>query len=61
MASLPVEVLGGIRAVHLGHESANECLLIECGVVGAQEIEPRAEQTVMVELQLNSSAHYLGS
>jgi len=31
---------------------ANERLLIESGIVGAQEIEPRAKQAVMVQLQL---------
>jgi len=49
--SLPAKVLGRVLAVHLGHEMANERLLIESCVVGAQEVEPRAEQTVMVELQ----------
>lgn len=48
--SLPAKVLGRVLAVHLGHEMANERLLIESCVVGAQEVEPRAEQTVMVEL-----------
>jgi len=50
-SSLPAIVLGRVWAVHLGHEMANERLLIESCVVGAQEVEPRAEQTVMVELQ----------
>lgn len=40
---LPVEILGRVWAVHLGHEMANERLLIKSGVVGAQEVEPRAE------------------
>jgi len=50
-SSLPAKVLGRVWAVHLGHEMANERLLIESCVVGAQEVKPRAEQTVMVELQ----------
>lgn len=33
---------------------ANERFLIEGGVVGAQEVESRAEQTVMVQLQRNN-------
>lgn len=47
---LPVEVLGRVRAVYLGHEMANERLLIESGVVGTQEVESRTKQTVVVEL-----------
>lgn len=49
-SSLPVVILGRVWAVHLGHEMANERLLIEGGVVGTQEVEPRAEQTVVIEL-----------
>lgn len=51
LSSLPVEVFGRIWAVHLGHEMADERLLIESCVVGAQEVEPRAEQAMVVELQ----------
>lgn len=41
--TLPVVVLGRVWAVHLGYEMANERLLIESGVVGAQEVESCAK------------------
>lgn len=34
---------------------ANEILLIECRIVGAKEVEPDAEQAVMVDLQIRSN------
>lgn len=37
-------------AVYLGHEMANERFLIESSVIGAQEVKPRAEQTMMIKL-----------
>jgi hypothetical protein len=47
---LPLEVLGRVGTVHLGHEVADERLLIESRVVGAQEVVPGSEQTVVVHL-----------
>lgn len=39
-----------VDTVHFGHEVTNKRLLIEGGVVGAQEIVPGAEEAVMVDL-----------
>ena len=43
-------VLPRIRAIHLGHEVADERLLVEGGEVGAQEVVSGAEQAVVVHL-----------
>lgn len=44
-------VLFGIGAVDLGHEVADEGLLVERREIGAQEIVASAEETVMVDLE----------
>lgn len=48
---VPVPVLLGIGAVDLGHEVADEGLLVERREIGAQEVVAGAEETVMVDLE----------
>lgn len=48
---VPVPVLLGIGAVDLGHEVADESLLVERREIGAQEVVASAEETVMVDLE----------
>lgn len=46
----------GVGAVDLGHEVADEGLLVECREIGAQEVIASAKETVMVDLEENTRA-----
>lgn len=41
----------GIGAVDLGHEVADEGLLVERREIGTQEVVASAEETVMIDLE----------
>lgn len=45
---MPVSL--GVGAIDLGHEVADEGLLVERREVGAQEVVASAEETVMIDL-----------
>jgi hypothetical protein len=49
-AALPFEVLWRVDAVNFRNEVANERLLVEGCVVGAQEVIPGSKQAVMIHL-----------
>lgn len=46
---MPVSL--GVGAIDLGHEVADEGLLVERREVGAQEVVASAEETVMIDLE----------
>lgn len=47
---VPVPVLPRIGAVHLGHEVADEGLLVESSEVGAEEVVAGTEKAVVIHL-----------
>lgn len=49
--TLPAEVHGGILAVDLWYEVADESLLVKSSVVSAEEVVARTEQAVVVYLE----------
>jgi len=53
---IPVPIFLGVGAVDLGHEVADEGLLVERREIGAQEIIACAKETVMVDLEKGTRA-----
>lgn len=55
-----MEIIGGVLAVHFRDELADEGLLVESRVVGAQEVVPDAVDAVVVHLESIVRAGYIG-